>query len=94
MTFLTTNWDTAQTVTVKAIDDSSAEGAHTSTITHTAVSNDNDYDGISIDDVVANVTDNDIAGVTIVESGGSTDVPPTPTQFFWTLSQVIPLPLP
>ncbi|MHC4117364.1 MAG: right-handed parallel beta-helix repeat-containing protein, partial [Planctomycetota bacterium] len=74
MTFLTTNWDTAQTVTVKAIDDSSAEGAHTSTITHTAVSNDNDYDGISIDDVVANVTDNDIAGVTIVESGGSTDV--------------------
>ena len=74
LTFLTTNWDTAQTVTVKAIDDYSAEGAHTSIITHTAASNDNDYDGISIDDVVANVTDNDIAGVTIVESGGSTDV--------------------
>ena len=75
LTFLTTNWDTAQTVTVKAIDDSSVEGAHTSTITHTAASSDNDYDGISIDSVVANVTDNDfVAGVTITESGGSTDV--------------------
>jgi len=31
LTFLTTNWDTAQTVTVKAIDDVDVEGAHTST---------------------------------------------------------------
>jgi len=74
LTFLTTNWDTEQTVTVKAIDDASVEGAHTSTITHTAASSDNDYDGISIDSVVANVTDNDVAGVTITESGDSTDV--------------------
>ncbi len=74
LTFLTTNWDTAQTVTVKAIDDEEVEGDHTSTITHTAASSDNDYDGITIDSVVANVTDNDVAGVTITESGGSTDV--------------------
>lgn len=59
LTFLTTNWDDEQTVTVKAIDDGDTEGNHTSTITHNASSSDNDYDGISIDSVVANVTDND-----------------------------------
>ncbi|MFC1766916.1 hypothetical protein ACFL6U_33180, partial [Planctomycetota bacterium] len=74
LTFLTTNWDSPQTVTVTAINDSSVEGAHTSTITQTAASSDTNYQGISIGDVVANITDNDTAGVTIVESGGSTDV--------------------
>jgi hypothetical protein len=64
LTFLTTNWDTAQTVTVTAIDDGDTENDHTSTITHSAASNDNDYDAISIDSVVANVTDNDCDSVT------------------------------
>ena len=62
LTFLTTNWDTAQTVTVTAIDDAVTEGSHTSTITHNAASSDTDYNGISIDSVVANVTDNDGGG--------------------------------
>jgi len=64
LTFLTSNWDVEQTVTVTAIDDTEVEGAHTSSLTHSAVSNDTDYNGISIDNVVANVTDND---------GGPTD---------------------
>jgi hypothetical protein len=59
LTFLTGNWSNAQTVTVTAIDDLDVEGAHTSTITNAAASNDNDYDTITIDDVVANVADND-----------------------------------
>jgi hypothetical protein len=69
LVFLTTNWDTPQTVTVTAIDDGDIEGDHTSIIVHSAVSNDIDYDGIGIDDVVANVTDNDCAAATMhVES--------------------------
>jgi hypothetical protein len=57
LTFTTSDWGTAQTVTVTAIYDAVAEGLHTSTITHTAASTDTNYNGISIGDVVANVTD-------------------------------------
>ena len=74
LTFTNANWDTAQTVTVTAVNDSVAEGAHSSTITHTAASADGDYDGITIADVIVNITDNDTAGVTNAESGGSTDI--------------------
>jgi len=77
LTFTTGNWSTPQTVTVTAVDDAVAEGAHTSTITHTAASTDSNYDGIAIANVTANVTDNDTAGVTITETGGSTDVAET-----------------
>ncbi|KAB2940012.1 MAG: hypothetical protein F9K17_14415, partial [Phycisphaerae bacterium] len=74
LTFTPGNWDTAQTVLVTAVNDAVAEGAHTSTITHSAASGDGNYNGIAIANVVANVTDNDTAGVTITQSGGSTDV--------------------
>ncbi len=74
LTFTAGNWNTPQTVTVTAVDDAVAEGAHSSTIMHTAVSDDPAYDGIAIDSVVANITDNDTAGVIVTESGGSTDV--------------------
>ncbi|HUW82333.1 MAG TPA: MFS transporter [Phycisphaerae bacterium] len=67
LTFAPKNWAKPQTVTVKAIDDDKAEGRHTSTITHTARSDDTTYDGIDIPNVVANVADNDLAGVTITE---------------------------
>ena len=69
LTFLTTNWDTAQTVTVTAIDDGDTEGNHTSTITHSSASSDSNYNGIGIDNVVANVADNDCTAATMhVES--------------------------
>lgn len=84
--FTTMNWNTPQTLTVTAVDDAIAEGAHTSTITHTAASSDTNYNGISIGNVVASVTDNDTAGVTIVESGGSTNVSETgPTSDTYTI---------
>jgi hypothetical protein len=63
-------------VLVSAVDDALAEGSpHIDTITHTAASADTNYDGIGINNVVANIIDNDTpAGVTISESGGTTDV--------------------
>jgi len=74
LTFTAVNWETAQSVTVSAVDDDVAEGNHTGSISHTATSSDPAYDGISVAGVHANITDNDNAGVTISPSGGSTDV--------------------
>ena len=73
LTFTTGDWSSPQTVTVTAVDDPDVEGAHFGTVTHSASGG--GYDSVSIANVVANVTDNDAPpGVTITESGGSTDV--------------------
>ncbi|MCK6624302.1 MAG: hypothetical protein L6R45_03910 [Anaerolineae bacterium] len=48
-----------QTVTVTATDDTVVEGDHTGTISHSASGG--GYDGTTIADVTANITDNDIA---------------------------------
>jgi hypothetical protein len=76
LTFTPGNYNVAQTVTVTAVDDLVVEGAHTCTITHAVgAGSAPEYIGLAIPNVVANVTDNDFPpGVTIVESGGSTDI--------------------
>ena len=74
LTFTSANWSTAQTITVTAVDDALIEGAHSAMITHTSSSTDSNYNGLSIPDITANVTDNDTAGVSITQTGGSTDV--------------------
>ena len=63
LTFTTTTWGTAQTVTVTADDD--ADTANDAvTLTHSAASTDTGYEGISIDGVAVTVTDNDTAAAT------------------------------
>ena len=58
LTFTTANWDTAQTVTVKAESDTEHyEGASTATIEFSSSSNDSNYDGISIPDLDVTVVD-------------------------------------
>ncbi|WP_157943276.1 esterase-like activity of phytase family protein [Nostoc sp. CENA543] len=74
LTFTAANWNIAQTVTVTAVNDAIAEGTHTGTIQHTATSSDSNYNGITIANVIANITDNNTAGVTITQSGGSTNI--------------------
>ena len=59
LTFTTVNWNTAQTVTVTADDDSIAEGEETATLTHAVTSTDSDYSGLSVDSVTVTVEDND-----------------------------------
>ncbi len=74
-----TNWDTAQTITVTAVDDAIVEGLHTGSISHTVTSADNNYHNIAVGDVTASITDNDTAGVSVtpasvtVAEGGITD---------------------
>ena len=76
LSFSTSNWNTARTVTVTAKQDSdTADG--TATITHTATSSDSNYSGITINSLTATEDDDDTAGVTLsatslsVPEGGS-----------------------
>ena len=72
LTFTTSNWDRAQTVTVTALnDDDTADDAVT--LTHTATSTDGNYSGITIAGVAVTVTDNDTTTptVTLALSDGS-----------------------
>ncbi len=72
LSFTPLNWNLAQSVTVTAVDDASAEGPHNSSITHSANSADAAYNGLVIANVLVNISDNDVPGVTLNESGGVT----------------------
>ena len=58
LTFIASNWNTAQTVTVSAADDNDA-AADTATVTHTVTSTDNDYNEATAAKVDVNVSDDD-----------------------------------
>ena len=75
LTFTTSNWQTAQTVTVTGVDDGVDQSSdRTATISHSATSTDPLYSGIGIDDVTVTVVDDDMVGVTIIETDGTTMV--------------------
>ena len=59
LTFTPGNALIPQTVNVAAVDDVAIEGAHTSIITHALASADSRYNGFSVPNVVASITDND-----------------------------------
>lgn len=62
--FTPDNWNRSQQVTVKAVDDAVAEeGTHSGHIFHTVTSDDGKYQGLVVTDIVANITDNDVAAV-------------------------------
>ncbi len=66
VTFTPDDWDDAQTVTVTAVDDDVIEGTHSSTISHSASSADNDYNGIAISDVIVNIRDDEVAPLKVI----------------------------
>jgi hypothetical protein len=83
LTFTSANYNVAQTVTVRAVDDGLYESSphygglpaaspHYGTIAHSAASTDLAYQGIVIAPVTASITDNDIPAVLVTPSGGST----------------------
>jgi len=69
LTFSSSNWNTPQTVTVAAVNDSVAEGTHSGTITHAAASADPFYNGIAVADVTATITD-DVSSFSEWTGGG------------------------
>lgn len=80
LTFTLATWSMPRVVTVTAVDDTVDEGAdvpHVSTIRHTATSTDLNYDDISIDDVVAQIVDNDerVVSLSLIITGTETITP-------------------
>ena len=73
LTFTSSNWYTAQTVTVFAVDDSDGEGRHTVAVTATIESTSASYTGVTAPSFTAEIQDND-AAVLITQTAGSTDV--------------------
>ena len=74
LSFTTTNWNVAQTVTVTGVnDDIDNDPVRTAPISHTTASSDDDYDTADVDDVVVSATDDDVAGVQVTPPALSVD---------------------
>lgn len=75
LTFTTANWASEQTITVSAVQDSVAEGAHSGSLGHaaSAAGGGDGYTGGSVTaSLTVSVGDDDTAGVSVTESGGTT----------------------
>lgn len=74
ITFTSSTWDIAQTITITAVNDTDVEGAHSSSLTHSVTSDDSEYNAIFLMGLFPSVIDNDAAAVTVSASGASTGV--------------------
>ena len=76
LTFTPTSWNVPQTVTVTGVDDAFADGDQTTTLTISvdAAASDDGYDAAAARTVSATTVDDDRAGFTVTETGGSTVV--------------------
>ena len=63
LTFTTDNWNTAQTVTVTAVEDDDAVADGEVTLTHTASGG--DYGSVAAKNITVTITENDTAGLTV-----------------------------
>ncbi len=63
LTFTMANWNSAQVVTITAVNDDVDENNETATITHSASSTNTDYTISSVGDVTVTVVDNDTRGL-------------------------------
>lgn len=72
--FTPQNWHVSQAVTVSAKDDAVAEGPHAATIRHSVSSTDKAYRCLKSTPIVVAISDNDAAGLALVESEGSTQL--------------------
>ena len=72
LTFQTTDWDQAQTVTLTGADDPVVDGNQTSTITVTVlVSNDMEYDALAPETIMVTTTDDETPGFIISQTTAS-----------------------
>jgi Ca2+-binding RTX toxin-like protein len=58
-TFTSANWNTPQTITITAVNDTTPEGNHTATITHSISSSDNNYNSLTLPNINVAIQDND-----------------------------------
>lgn len=76
LTFASSDWDAAQTVTVTGVDDAVDDGDQVSTVTVSVdpSASDPTYDAVGDATVSVTTTDDDAAGLTILETDGATTV--------------------
>ena len=74
VTFDATNWFIPQQITVSAVDDAVKEGFHFGYITHSIASADPEYAALFVEQLQVEIGDNEVPGVLVLQSGGSTDV--------------------
>ncbi len=76
LAFTTNNWNTPQTVTVTGVNDGSVDGniSHAITLAVIDAQSHDTYDNVANVVVTNTTTDNDSAGFTVTQSGGSTGV--------------------
>ena len=76
LTFTPSNWSTDQTITVTGVDDFLDDGDITANtvLSINQGSTVAEYDGVGSQNVAVTTVDNDTAGFTVVQSGGSTSV--------------------
>ncbi|MDX1493290.1 MAG: DPP IV N-terminal domain-containing protein, partial [Longimicrobiales bacterium] len=88
MTFTNANWDSPQTVIVTGVDDVLVDGTQATTVTVSVddALSDDDFDPLPDQTVTVSTADDDVAGFTIVESGGSTVVDETGTTDAFTVA--------
>jgi len=72
-TFTTANWNTPQTVVVRGNNDTTSEGPHIGTLTHTVATAGGYTSTLPIPQIVANITDDD-NGIILDHTGGETRV--------------------
>jgi hypothetical protein len=65
LTFTPADWDTAQTVTVTAVDDGSDEATEACTVTHALASTDDRFDALPAPSVTGTVTDKLVTSVSL-----------------------------
>src|SRR3569833_411691 len=74
VTFNASNRNAPQDITIAAVDNTIAEGAHSDVIQQAVTSSDSRYGVLTLSDIAVNITDNDTPGVTVSESNGGTQV--------------------
>ncbi|MEG4141096.1 FG-GAP-like repeat-containing protein, partial [Microcoleus sp. Pol7_B1] len=76
LTFNSTNWNAYQTATITGVDDAVADGdiAYQIITAPDTTTADTNYNNLNPADVTVTNTDNDIPGVTLTQSAGSTEV--------------------
>src|SRR3569623_560662 len=74
VTFTPATWNVSQDITVAAVDDAVADGAHSDVIVHHVSSADSGYAPLTLGDIQVDIAGNDVLGVAVAESAGGPQV--------------------
>jgi hypothetical protein len=86
LTFTPATWSTPKTVTVRGVDDPTVDGPQVTGVTVTvAAGSDPTFVGLSPKQVSVTTTDNDVAGFSVAQTGGTTSVAETATRDTFTV---------